>query len=201
MLRGSEGWLLAGRQDRKLLTGTISERTAMNDTMMMRTLTLALLLGLAAPVLAQPTNQLPDEKISDIDKVGNTAENIATKPLKDLNLMKDKIPPEVLAVMKEPYSLKGIKGCSQFKARITRLTELLGPDVDSGLAAKRGQNAGEFALSAAESVAGSLIPGAGLIRKISGAEAAQKKAQAAVLAGQLRRAYLKGTARAKGCKV
>ncbi len=181
--------------------GAISERPAMNETMtMMRTLKLALLLGLAAPVLAQPAIEKSDEKVSDMDKVGNTAENIATKPLKDLNLMKDEIPPEVLAVMKEPYSLKGIKGCKQYKAKIVRLTELLGPDVDSGIK-KKGQNAGEFALSAAESVAGSLIPGAGLIRKISGAEAAQKKARAAVLAGQLRRAYLKGTARAKGCKV
>jgi hypothetical protein len=167
----------------------------------LRTLGFALLLGMAAPTLAQAQPDKPDDKPSDIDKVGNTAENIATKPLKDLNLMKDEIPPEVLAVMKEPYSLKGIKTCSQYKAKIVRLTELLGPDVDSGAAAKKGQNAGEFALSAAESVAGGLIPGMGLIRKISGAEAAQKKAQAAVLAGQLRRAYLKGTARAKGCKV
>jgi hypothetical protein len=167
----------------------------------MRTLGLVLLLGMAAPVLAQPAPDKPEDKVSDIDKVGNTAENIATKPLKDFNLMKEEIPPEVLAVMKAPYSLQGIKGCSQYKAKISRLTELLGPDVDSGLAAKKGQNAGEFALSAAESVAGSLIPGTGLIRKISGAEAAQKRAQAAVLAGQLRRAYLKGTARAKGCKV
>lgn len=175
----------------------------MIDTMKtMRNLAMALLLGAAAPAFAQATPEKQAEKVSDIDKVGDTAENIATKPLKDLNLMKDEIPPEVLAVMKDPYSLKGLKGCSQYKAAIGRLTDVLGPDVDSPEAnAKKGQNAGEFALGAAESVAGGLIPGMGLIRKISGAEAAQKKAQAAVLAGQLRRAYLKGTARAKGCKV
>jgi hypothetical protein len=172
------------------------------DTMKtMRCLGVLLLIGAAAPVLAQAMPGKADNKASDLDKLGNSAENIATKPLKDLNLMTDEIPPEVLAIMNDPYSLQGIKGCGQYKAAIERLTDVLGPDVDSAAATKKGQSAGEFALGAAESVAGSLIPGAGLIRKLSGAEAAQKKAQAAVLAGQLRRAYLKGSARAKGCKV
>jgi hypothetical protein len=167
----------------------------------MRCLGVLLLFGIAAPVLAQATPDKPDGKGSDLDKLGNTAENIVTKPFKDLNLLKTDIPPEMLAMMKDPYSLQGIKGCSQYKVAIGRLTDMLGPDVDSAAATSKGQNAGEFALGAAESVAGGLIPGAGLIRKLSGAEAAQKKAQAAVLAGQLRRAYLKGSAHAKGCKV
>ncbi len=115
---------------------------------MMRDFAAAALLGLAVPVLAQANTDKPaekavektegkasenkasenkagEDKVSDIDKIGKTAENIATKPLKDLNLMKDEIPPEVLAVMKAPYSLKGIKGCSQYRAAIGRLTELL----------------------------------------------------------------------------
>ena len=160
-----------------------------------------LLSGIAAPLLAQALPDKSGDKPGDLDKLGNAAQNIVTKPLKDLNLLKDDIPPEILAIMKEPYSLQGLKGCSQYKAAIGGLTDVLGPDVDSAAAKKKGQNAGEFALGAAESVAGGLIPGAGLIRKLSGAEVAQKKVQAAVLAGQLRRAYLKGSARAKGCKV
>lgn len=141
----------------------------------------------------------PDE-ISDGEKIGNSAQNMATKPLKDFNLMKEKIPPELQAIVKAPYALTGIRTCSQYKAAIGSMTRILGPDVDSGVT-RKGQNAGEFALGAAESVVGSLIPGAGLIRKISGAEAAQKKARVAVLSGNLRRAYLKGSARAKGCRV
>jgi len=173
-----------------------------------------LLFACAMPVRAQP--EKPPEKppenpidksayrspddMSDGEKIGNSAENMATRPLRDLNLMKDKIPPELQEIVKAPYALKGIRKCSQYKAAVDDLTRILGPDVDSGIK-RKGQNAGEFALGAAESVVGSLIPGVGLIRKISGADSAQKKARAAVLAGSLRRAYLKGTARAKGCKV
>ena len=171
----------------------------------------SLLLACAMPVRAQPLEK-PVEKpidksayrspddMSDGEKIGNSAENMATKPLKDLNLMKESIPPELQAIVKAPYALQGIRKCNQYKAAIDDLTRILGPDVDSGIK-RKGQNAGEFALGAAESVVGSLIPGAGLIRKISGADAAQKRARAAVLAGNLRRAYLKGTGRAKGCKV
>ncbi len=155
------------------------------------TLLLATLL-IAMPATAQ-------EK-SDIDKVGDSAKNMATKPLKDLNMMKDEIPPELLAVMQRPYSLDGLKTCKQFKTEIGKLTAVLGPDVDE-VKAKSGESATETMLGAAESVVGSLIPGAGLMRIISGAKQAEEKAKAAVLAGSLRRAYLKGAAGAKGCKI
>ena len=66
---------------------------------------------------------------------------------------------------------------------------------------KKGESVGDLALSGVESVAGSLIPGSGIIRKVTGAEAHDNKVKAAVYAGGLRRAYLKGSARAKGCKI
>jgi hypothetical protein len=156
-------------------------------------------LSLALPALAQTAPEKPKE--GAIDKVGDSAERMATKPLKDLNLMKDEIPPEIQAIMAKPYDIGKLKTCADKKNAVKRLTEVLGPDVDSPQATKNGQNPAEFALGAAESVVGSLIPGMGLIRKISGAEAAEKKAKAAVLAGQLRRAYIKGVAHATGCKV
>ncbi|OYU14028.1 MAG: hypothetical protein CFE37_13140 [Alphaproteobacteria bacterium PA4] len=176
----------------------------MPKTMWLAGTMLALALTQALPVAAQapaPKAATPDKK-SDMDRVGDTAENIVEKPLKDLNLMKDKVPQQLLDVMERPYALDGIKTCKDFKAKITRLTELLGPDVDSAEAQQKGgPTASEQVLGGVESVAGSLIPFTGLIRKVSGAEAAQKRAQAAVFAGSVRRAYLKGTARAKGCKV
>ena len=155
-------------------------------------------LSLAAPALAQDA---PPKPRSDLDKVGDSMENMAEKPLKDLNLLKDKIPLQLQAVMERPYDLRGIKGCSGYQAAIGGLDAVLGPDVDSPYAINQKATPAEVVLSSAESVVGGLIPGMGIVRKISGAEAAQKKAQAAVLAGELRRAYIKGTARAKGCKV
>jgi hypothetical protein len=130
----------------------------------------------------------------------DTAGNIATKPLKDANVIKSEIPPKLLAVMGQPYSLAGLKTCADFSREIGQLTSILGPDVDT-VQPKSGTSASEAVLSGIEDMAGRLVPASGLIRKVSGAEAEEKKAKAAIYAGSLRRAYLKGTARAKGCKV
>jgi len=160
--------------------------------MPLKSMLFALAFLLALPAAAQ-------EK-SDADKVGDTAKNMATKPLKDLNLLRDEVPPELLEVMNNPYSLAGLKTCRQMSAEIARMTSVLGPDVDA-VQAKSGETATEAVLGTAESVVGSLIPGAGIMRRLSGADAAQRKAQAAVFAGSLRRAYLKGRAGGRGCKI
>lgn len=155
----------------------------------LNSLAIAMLL-LATPAVAQE---------STADQVGDTARNVATRPLRDLNLMRDEIPPKLLAVMEKPYSLEGLNTCKQLAAEIKLLTDNLGPDVDA-VKAQSGQTATETLLGAAESAAGSLVPGAGIMRRLSGADAAQRKAQAAVFAGSLRRAYLRGYARGRGCK-
>lgn len=149
---------------------------------------LALALLAAAPLVAQ-----------SVEEVGKSAENIVTKPLKDANIVKEEIPPILVSASAAPYSLTGLKTCQQLTAEIGKLDKVLGPDVDK-LTAKKGESVGELALSGAESVAGSLIPGSGLIRKVTGAEAHDNKVKAAFYAGGLRRAYLKGNAQAKGCK-
>ena len=154
---------------------------------------------LAAPAAAQPA-PTPDEK-TDLDKIGDTMENIGTKPLKDLNLIKAKVDPAIERIMTEPYSLTGIRTCTQFRTAITLLTDVLGPDVDSPLLQKKSKTPAEQALSLGEAAASGIIPFSGIIRRLSGAESRQKYAQAVIFAGSLRRAYLKGTARAKGCKV
>ena len=149
--------------------------------------------AIAGPAAAQQTDQPRT--------VESTGKAIVESPLRDLNIIKVKVPPLLEGVMAEPYSVAGVTTCPQFKARIAELTEVLGPDVDSKAARAQGNGASEFALGAAQDVAGSFIPGGGLIRRVSGAAKAQKHAQAAVYAGSVRRAYLKATARAKGCKV
>jgi hypothetical protein len=167
-------------------------------TKALRLMFVAALLPIGVAAMAQ-TAAKPK---SDMDKVVDTGQNIVEKPLKDLNITQDKIPPQLLAIMDAPYNIKGITSCAQIADAIAKLDAVLGPDVDSKAAtAAKNESATEFALSGAQSLAGGLIPGTGLIRKVSGAEAAQKKAAAAVLAGSLRRGFLKGTGRAKGCKV
>lgn len=160
---------------------------------MTRNLVVVALLAAAAPALAQSASET-------VEQVGKSAENIVTKPLKDANLVKEEIPAELEAIMANPYSLKGVTTCAQASAEIGKLTRVLGPDVDVAKA-KGGSSATEMALGQLEKTAGGLIPGSGVIRKISGAEAQERKAKAAVFAGSLRRAYLKGWATAKGCKI
>lgn len=159
--------------------------------------------GLAACLVSAIAahGQQPAPPKSDLDKVGDTMENIGTKPLKDLNIIQDKVDPRIERIMTEPYSLQGIKTCTQYKEAIGRLTAVLGPDVDSPEFKKKDKTPAEQALSLGESAAGSLVPFSGVIRRLSGAEAKQNYAKAAVYAGSVRRAYLKGTAHAKGCKV
>lgn len=122
-----------------------------------------------------------------LEQAGKTAGNIVTQPLKDANIIKAEIPPRLAAVMSNPYSLKGLTSCAQFGAEIRQLTALLGPDVDV-VKAKRDESVAEVVLSEAERTAGGFIPGTGIIRRVSGADKQQAKANAAFYAGALRRA-------------
>lgn len=172
----------------------------------MRKLSSLMLLAIlgAGPVLAQPATvpPPPEEEKSGLDKVGDTMSGVAQKPLKDMNIIKTDVDPYLVPLMDNPYSLAGLKGCKDYKAAITRITNIIGPDVDSPQAkADPKQSPAEFALDTGASVAGSLVPFSGLIRKISGAEARQKYANAAVYAGAVRRSYLKGLAKGKGCRI
>ena len=54
-------------------------------------------------------------------------------------------------------------------------------------------------MDAGQDTINSLIPGRFIIRRLSGAYAAQRKAVAAVYAGSVRRGFLKGLGTAKGC--
>jgi len=61
--------------------------------------------------------------------------------------------------------------------------------------------AGDAAMDAFKGVAEDVIPFRGLVRKLSGAERHSKKVTAALVAGSVRRAYLKGMRVAQGCPV
>lgn len=164
-------------------------------------------LAVARAAMAQdvppPPNRLPtaDNPKTDLDKIGDTMENVATKPLKDLNIIQARVDPEIERIMEDPYSLKGIRTCAQYKAEVEKLTRVLGPDVDAPEFKRKAKTPAEQALSLGESAAGSLIPFSGIIRRLSGAQAKQDFAKAAIYAGSMRRSYLKGNARNKGCKV
>ncbi|MDE2596043.1 MAG: hypothetical protein KGL44_04100 [Sphingomonadales bacterium] len=149
---------------------------------------------LASPALAS-TQDKPDEPARPLADRPVTAGDVVATPVTDLNLKKDDIPPLLLAAQEKPYDLAGMGRCSQIAGAIGDLDAVLGEDIDVAQARDQQISAGRIAQSAV----GSFIPFRGIIREISGANAQERKLQAAVYAGSVRRAFLKGVGQQRGC--
>ena len=150
----------------------------------------ALTLIAATPLAAQPEDDKPvtDETV--------TAEDVATTPIRDLNLKKDDIPQLLIEAQAEPYSTKGLRRCSDYARAVGNLDALLGPDFDTADPEERKLTVG----GVAQSVVGSLIPFRGVIREVSGARRQEEKFQDAIVAGLMRRSFLKGMGLKLGCE-
>ncbi|HEX2816182.1 MAG TPA: hypothetical protein VHN39_07305 [Phenylobacterium sp.] len=159
----------------------------------------AMALGLSACV-TEPDNGSP--------KVQTTAEanrsgvkGVAESPLRDLNVMRTKIPEVLLQAMADPYERPGVGRCADLLTRLVPLDEALGDDLDSPSQKQEGMidKGRTTALTVASGAASDVIPFRGWIRKLSGAERHDRYVQAAITAGAVRRGYLKGLGEAKGC--
>ncbi|MBI1751062.1 MAG: hypothetical protein HY014_13100 [Acidobacteria bacterium] len=129
-----------------------------------------------------------------------------TMPLDDLNLLHEKIPPVLLAAQKAPYGPPADPTCAGLKAEIQQLDAALGADLDApgqperrNLLEKGWTEAEGAAVGTVRSAAESLIPYRNWVRKLSGAERFSRRVTAAIGAGIVRRAYLKGLGQAQGC--
>ena len=125
----------------------------------------------------------------------------ATTPLSDLNLVQAEIPPVLKEAQKAPYAMPADRSCPALAAQVRELDEALGPDLDAppgtapGLLERGAGAAGDALRHAAEGV----VPFRGWVRKLSGAERYAREVAAAIAAGGVRRAFLKGLARAGSC--
>ncbi len=129
------------------------------------------------------------------------AEAVAT-PLNDLNLVHAPIPETLAQAQEAPYGMPADSSCTGLAAEVSALDGDLGPDLDSppsesnpGLI-ERGSSA---VVGVVRKSAEGVVPFRGWVRKLSGAERYSRKVAAAIAAGTVRRAYLKGIAYAKGC--
>lgn len=120
------------------------------------------------------------------------AGDIVTSPLADINVKRREIPPPLLAIQRDPYSLEAIKTCNDLIAEVNQLNAALGPDFDETAIVDKDQKTGAAAIGITGGVVQSLIPFRGLIREISGANKAGLEYQAAIYAGVVRRGFLKG---------
>lgn len=130
----------------------------------------------------------------------------ATTPLSDLNVVRASIPPVLVEAQKGPYKPPADAGCAALAAEVVPLEAVLGADLDVPPSAsrpsliERGSGAvGDAAVGALRGAAEGVIPFRGWVRKLSGAERYSREVSAAIAAGTVRRAYLKGLGQARGC--
>jgi len=130
----------------------------------------------------------------------------ATTPLADLNLLREAIPAALQGARKAPYGPVAQPGCEGIGAEVRELDAALGADLDTpGTAAdpgliERGAGwVGEEVVGAVRSTAEGVLPFRSWVRRLSGAQRASREVAAAVAAGTVRRAYLKGLGRSQGC--
>ena len=123
-------------------------------------------------------------------------EGAIAQPFKDLGLVRENAEGLLLQAAASPYAVDDRADCAALAASIAQLEEILGPDVD--VVAQGGDSIGSDIVSGAiRSALG--LPFRGVMRRISGAEARDRLRARAVLAGMVRRGFLKGLVRAVAC--
>jgi hypothetical protein len=124
-----------------------------------------------------------------------SAKDVAATPINDLNIKKTEIPPLLITAQDKPYDLAGLGSCASLTAAIIEIEKVVGDDIDLAAAANSNMQAGRVA----QSVIGAFIPFRGVIREVSGASSQDRKLRAAILAGNVRRGFLKGVGLQRGC--
>lgn len=140
---------------------------------------------------------------SDVtDRVGQAA----ITPLSDLNVVQQKIPAALLEARDGgAYKVPPKLDCPSVQYEITRLDVALGADFDAGDKDKpslleRGSDMAEnYGVGFVRRTMEGFVPFRSWLRKLTGAEKHSKQVAAAIAAGGVRRAYLKGLRQGLGC--
>ncbi len=130
-----------------------------------------------------------------------TARDVAIAPVDEFNLRKHTYAEELVQAKAHPYTLPNGGSCAALNKEVVLLNGSLGPDIDEAAKATDEEKRSQAAGGTARSVVSGLIPFGGIIRTISGAAAEEHRRELYLYAGSVRRAYLKGYARARGCKI
>ena len=144
-----------------------------------------------APILVLATSAAAQDQRGPV-------ESAVTQPLRDTRISEDRIPEALQLAASAPYSTRGLESCAAIRAEIARLDGALGPDADA--AGVEPRRATEIAAAATRLAVNTLIPGLGIARVVTGADRQQRRAEAAVHAGSIRRSFLKGLGSARGCR-
>ncbi|MFZ0268653.1 hypothetical protein [Caulobacter sp.] len=157
-------------------------------------LAVAATLLLASPALAQTE---PEPEPSRARQIGEGASKVASSPFRDAGMIKEKIPSVLIEARTATYALPSPLTCRTIFDAVDALDGELAPDLD---AASTQIKSGMSATELGETVIHGLIPMRSWIRKLSGAEKNANEVQAAILAGSIRRGYLKGLGLQMKCR-
>jgi hypothetical protein len=162
---------------------------------------LALLTARAA--FADPPPPGSQGEIQTPDRSGSAnVESAAEAPLHDLNITRQHIPPVLLQAITNPYDPPVPTVCPEILRQIRVLNHALGADFDEPDTPQNPsltQKTGKVALALAHGAAESLLPFAGFVRTLSGAQRHDQLVIEAITAGSVRRGYLKGLGESRGC--
>lgn len=173
--------------------------------MLLLPLLMLVLTACATTDASHPSN--PSAASESKTKTETQITEAVTSPLSDLNLIRTEIMPVLLAAVKGPYQIPADKTCEGLAAEVKALDLILGADLDAavvtgemGLLEQGQSEVGKAAIGALRGAAEGVIPFRSWIRRFSGAEQHSKDLAAAVAAGIVRRAYLKGLGQAIACQ-
>ena len=126
-------------------------------------------------------------------------------PLADLNLVRTPIPAILISAQERPYGSPEDESCTGLSQEITALNRALGADLDTTPSAdqpsllERGSDlASNAVISAVRDSTTGVLPFRRWVRRLTGAEKHARAVIAAISAGAVRRAYLKGLGQAQG---
>ena len=129
------------------------------------------------------------------------AREVVKQPLKDLNVVQDAIPAALLKAQVAPYARPQEESCHGVRVEIYELDFALGQDLDADKVPDDSMSkkiANETYNLARGAISG-LIPYRGILRRVTGAEKHARAINEALLAGAVRRSYLKGFGESLGC--
>ncbi len=134
------------------------------------------------------------------DRAASAAQGAMTQPLRDFGLIRPTIPPELSRIV-DPYAPPMGPGCAWLNYELAGLEAVLGSDASRSDERRRSgtEVVGDAADSAVRGAVSDLIPARGLVRQLSGAEAADREMARAQERGRMRRAYLMGLSHAEDC--
>jgi hypothetical protein len=133
------------------------------------------------------------------DQTLRKAGDIASQPARDVGVDKAQIPPVLQRAVQAPYAMPSNARCTGINASIVELNTVLGPDFGTGAQANENRT-GKIGEAVGKTIVNSLIPFRGLVREVSGAAPAERRLNAAISTGIARRGFLRGLAKARGCK-